>query len=51
MHAELGSASAFSVNNNYEMWIPPPPTLKIKSKQKTNIKLHVFDLRVTFRVR
>lgn len=50
MHAELGSASAFSVNNNYEMWIPPP-TLKIKSKQKTNIKLHVFDLRVTFRVR
>lgn len=37
MHAELGSASAFSVNNNYEMWIPPPPPNpknKIQTKNK-----------------
>lgn len=36
MHAELGSASAFSENNNYEMWIPPhPPTKnKIQTKNK-----------------
>lgn len=35
MHAELGSASAFSVNNNYEMWIPPPnPKNKIQTKNK-----------------
>lgn len=34
MHAELGSASAFSVNNNYEMWIPPPPNPKNKIQTK-----------------